>query len=100
MIKHFWSCSVYFDHIACRFFSLIVSLSYHLGTFNVVVRAENSFSSMEMDGGNTTVYCHNETMNQQDGDTVCDPESNTYASQKNSILKLMLLIITESFQHH
>ncbi|XDV17446.1 hypothetical protein PO909_023300 [Leuciscus waleckii] len=40
------------------------------GTFNVVVRAENSFSSMETDGGNTTVYCHNETVNQQDGDTI------------------------------
>lgn len=27
---------------------------------------------METDGGNTTVYCHNETVTQQDGDTVCD----------------------------
>ncbi|XP_077057765.1 polycystin-1-like protein 2 [Siphateles boraxobius] len=40
------------------------------GKFNVVVRAENSFSSLEMDGGNTTVYCDNETVNQQDGDTI------------------------------
>ncbi|XP_073715516.1 polycystin-1-like protein 2 [Misgurnus anguillicaudatus] len=30
------------------------------GTLNVVVRAENNFSVMEMDGGNTTVYCHKE----------------------------------------
>ncbi|XP_067257323.1 polycystin-1-like protein 2 [Chanodichthys erythropterus] len=40
------------------------------GKLNVVVRAENSFSSMETDGGNTTVYCHNETVTQQDGDTI------------------------------
>ncbi|XP_067314223.1 polycystin-1-like protein 2 isoform X2 [Pseudorasbora parva] len=40
------------------------------GELNVVVRAENFFSSLETDGGNTTVYCHNETLNQHDEDTI------------------------------
>lgn len=60
--------------IAWSFFNVIF-ISYHLGELNVVVRAENSFSSMEMDGGNTTVYCHNETVAQHEEDVVCDPES-------------------------
>ncbi|RXN17626.1 polycystic kidney disease 1-like 2 [Labeo rohita] len=42
------------------------------GELNVVVRAENSFSSMEMDGGNTTVYCHNETVAQHEEDVISE----------------------------
>lgn len=45
---------------------------FHVGTFDVVLRAANNFSVMETDAGNITVYCHNETVNQYDGDTVCD----------------------------
>ncbi|XP_073691874.1 polycystin-1-like protein 2 [Garra rufa] len=50
------------------------------GELNVVVRAENSFSSMEMDGGNTTVYCHNETVKQHDEDMISEHVKTARAS--------------------
>ncbi|XP_051994643.1 polycystic kidney disease protein 1-like 2 [Xyrauchen texanus] len=45
------------------------------GTLNVVARAENPLSVMETDGGNTTVYCHNETVIQHDEDTIGEHDS-------------------------
>lgn len=84
---------MYFDHIACSFFNQICFFSYHLGKLNVVVRAENSFSSMEMDGGNTTVNCYNQTVNQHEGDTVCDPES--VYKHTSSIISIHLIHLCE-----
>uniref|UniRef100_A0A8C1S7V7 Polycystic kidney disease 1 like 2a n=1 Tax=Cyprinus carpio TaxID=7962 RepID=A0A8C1S7V7_CYPCA len=56
------------------------------GKLNVVVRAENSFSSMEMDGGNTTVYCHNETVNKHEEDTISEHVRTARANNLNITL--------------
>ncbi|XP_026071624.1 polycystic kidney disease protein 1-like 2 [Carassius auratus] len=53
------------------------------GKLNVVVRAENSFSSMEVDGGNTTVYCHNETVNQHEENTISEQMRTARANNLN-----------------
>lgn len=58
-----------------------------------MVRAENSFSSMEMDAGNTTVNCYNQTVNQHEGDTVCDPES--VYKHTSSIISIHLIHLCE-----
>ncbi|XP_017212723.2 polycystin-1-like protein 2 isoform X1 [Danio rerio] len=57
----------------------LISNTILTGKINVVVKAENSFSSMKVDGGNTTV-CRSETENQHDGKTTDEHEREARAS--------------------
>ncbi len=55
---------------------------------------------MEMDAGNTTVNCYNETVNQHEGDTVCGPESvykhTCFIVSKHLIHLCEMLLTTEN----